>query len=191
MEYLIQTENSFLTSTKFKKSNLIKLCIEDVKNLINCNPEIIIYGKTVCQRRDVGFFSDTSIGYKYSGKLSPSISMTPNLIKLLEFINKKYNSDFNGILINRYNSGKDYISAHSDDEKNLSSVGVVAISSGCVRIFRIRNKSDKSIVDDFYTDDTHILHMGGDFQKEFTHEIPIEKMVHGTRYSFTFRKHLL
>jgi len=32
--------------------------------------------------------------------------------------------------------------------------------------------------------------MVGNFQKEFTHEIPIEKKVKGTRFSFTFRRHL-
>jgi len=32
--------------------------------------------------------------------------------------------------------------------------------------------------------------MSGNFQKEFTHEIPIEKRVKGERYSFTFRQHL-
>jgi hypothetical protein len=33
--------------------------------------------------------------------------------------------------------------------------------------------------------------MGGDFQKEFTHEVPIEKKVREGRYSLTFRQHLL
>lgn len=33
--------------------------------------------------------------------------------------------------------------------------------------------------------------MGGNFQKEFTHEIPIEKKITDTRYSLTFRKHLV
>ena len=33
--------------------------------------------------------------------------------------------------------------------------------------------------------------MGGDFQKEFTHEIPIEKKIKLPRYSFTLRKHLI
>ena len=32
--------------------------------------------------------------------------------------------------------------------------------------------------------------MGGNFQKEFTHEIPIEKKVLDTRYSLTFRRHM-
>ena len=34
-----------------------------------------------------------------------------------------------------------------------------------------------------------LIHMGGDFQKEFTHEIPIESKIKEERYSFTFRKH--
>ena len=34
-----------------------------------------------------------------------------------------------------------------------------------------------------------ILHMGGDFQKEFTHEIPVQKRITGSRISFTFRYH--
>lgn len=31
--------------------------------------------------------------------------------------------------------------------------------------------------------------MGGNFQKEFTHEVPITKMHVEPRYSFTFRHH--
>jgi len=36
-----------------------------------------------------------------------------------------------------------------------------------------------------------IIHMGGDFQKEFTHGIPVEKKVKGVRYSLTFRSHTI
>ena len=31
--------------------------------------------------------------------------------------------------------------------------------------------------------------MGGKFQEEFTHEVPIEKKITDERISFTFRKH--
>jgi hypothetical protein len=34
-----------------------------------------------------------------------------------------------------------------------------------------------------------VIHMGGNFQKEFTHEIPPTKKDVGIRYSFTFRNH--
>jgi len=34
-----------------------------------------------------------------------------------------------------------------------------------------------------------MLQMKGEFQKEFTYEIPVEKKVKTKRISFTFRKH--
>ena len=40
-----------------------------------------------------------------------------------------------------------------------------------------------------YPESGKIIHMGGEFQREFTHEIPIEKKKQGLRYSFTFRHH--
>ena len=86
--------------------------------------------------------------------------------------------------------GNDYISAHSDDETGLDSVGVVSISYGSERIFRIRKKDTKQKIYDTLTTHCSILHMGGNFQKEFTHEVPVEKKVKDKRISFTFRKHL-
>lgn len=190
MEELVKTEQSFLTSLSIRKSNLMEQCVSEIKNNLDIEPEIIVYGRVCKQRRDVSFFSDTSIGYKYSGKLAPSKPLTPSLAKILKYINKKFNAEFNGILINRYNTGQDYISAHSDDERNLDPIGVVAISHGESRIFRIRDKFTKEIITDVFTENNTVLHMGGNFQKEFTHEIVKEKGIIQPRYSFTFRKHI-
>ena len=55
-----------------------------------------------------------------------------------------------------------------------------------------KNKYTKKIVKDIITSNDKIIHMGGDFQKEFTHEIPKVKTsdsLDTTRYSITFRKH--
>ena len=84
-------------------------------------------------------------------------------------------AEFNGILVNKYMDGNDYISAHSDDETGLDLVGVVSISYGSERIFRIRNKATKEIICDELTTHCSILHMVGNFQKLYTHEIPIQK----------------
>ena len=37
-------------------------------------------------------------------------------------VNNLFKVNFNGILVNRYADGKDYIGSHSDDEKNLTDV---------------------------------------------------------------------
>lgn len=68
-------------------------------------------------------------------------------------INKKFNTNFNinfninfnGILVNKYNDGNDYISYHSDDEGSISSVGVVSISYGSTRKLIIRQKTLRKI----------------------------------------------
>jgi alkylated DNA repair dioxygenase AlkB len=72
------------------------------------------------------------------------------------------------------------IGFYSDDEGGLDSrVGVIALSYGAIRKFRIRNKLTGNIEIDVPTEPTNIIQMAGDFQKEFTHEIPLEKKVKG------------
>ena len=170
---------------------LIRTCIEAVDSELDVNPEIVVFGKVCHQNRSVGFYSDTSKGYKYSSRLTAAKKMHPCLRELLIYINDKFDYDYNGILINKYSGGGDYIGKHSDDEIGLDTrVGVVALSYGAVRKFRIRDKTTGKIAIDVPTHSDKIIQMAGDFQKEFTHEIPIEKKVDGVRYSLTFRKHL-
>jgi len=187
---VIETDRSFLriySSTEY--INLVKLCIDEVTNKLVDNPKIIMLGNEVTCRRSVGFFSDTSEGYYFAGKLTKSCTLTPHLTILLDKINVLFESNFNGILVNKYKDGTDYIGRHSDNEQYLGNSGVVAISYGSVRKFRIKNKITKEKVIDIPTISGSILHMGGDFQKEFTHEIPVEKKIKTERYSLTFRKH--
>ena len=189
-KYYIRTDNSWLCGY-VNDFNDIDQIIEEIDDQLEENLPIMIFGKERKQRRSIGFFSDSSIGYKYSKRLVASKPLTPTLMILLDEINEKFNCDYNGILINKYADGNDYIGKHSDDESALSNAGVVAMSYGASRIFRIRNKETGEIVKDIPTASNEILVMGGNFQKEFTHEIPIEKKVTEPRYSLTFRKHLV
>ena len=186
---LIQTESSFLSSQFLTDNALLEQCVGEVQDKLVEKPEIKVYGKIAHQHRNIGFFSDTSKGYWYSGQLAASQPLSASLMKLLHIVNELYGTDCNGILVNQYMNGSDYISAHSDNEAHLDPVGVIAVSYGATRTFRIRSKSSKEIVQDIKMLSGQLLHMGGDFQKEFTHEIPVEKSVKEVRYSFTFRKH--
>lgn len=186
---LIKTDNSFLTVQPYSSIELLEDCVKDVESKLLVKPKIYIYGKEATQHRNIGFFSDESIGYRYSNQLAKSQALTQVLKKLLDEVNELYDADFNGILINKYVDGNDYIGKHSDDENNLSNIGVVSLSYGSTRKFRVRDKKTNKIVKDVLIKHNQIMHMGGNFQKEFTHEIPIEKKITTSRYSFTFRKH--
>jgi alkylated DNA repair dioxygenase AlkB len=193
MKTILETENSALILHELEEDicNLIKICVEVVDSELDVNPEIMRYGKVCHQHRSIGFYSDTSKGYNYSSTITPSKKMHPCLRELLIYINDKFDYNYNGILINKYSGGEDYIGKHSDDERGLdSTIGVIALSYGAIRKFRIRNKLTGNIEIDVPTEPTNIIQMAGNFQKEFTHEIPVEKKVKGVRYSLTFRRHL-
>jgi alkylated DNA repair dioxygenase AlkB len=192
MQCLIKTETSFLHFYLCEDySELIKICIQEVKEELLVKPPIQFYGKTVYQQRNIGFFSNESIGYYYSGQLAKSKPLQNNSAELMKIINARFGTNYNGILVNYYEDGNNYISDHSDDEKNLDECGVISISYGAVRKFRIRDKLTKKIIMDIPTTSNSIIHMGGNFQKQFTHGIPVEKNVKGMRYSLTFRTHKL
>ena len=190
MDTLLKTELSFLTTQYLPEPDVLEQCVSEVQDKLLVKPPIVLFGKVCHQQRDIGFFSDTSKGYYYSGQLASSQPLTAGLKSLLDTVNALYKAEFNGILVNRYTNGSDYISAHSDDESKLDKVGVVSVSYGGVRTFRIRDKKTKAIVVDVPMVSGLLVHMGGYFQREFTHEIPPEKRVKDIRYSFTFRKHL-
>lgn len=189
MEQLLTTKKSFLSTIKFDDEKLVDLCVNDISDKLNEYPEIIIMGRICRQGRHVGFFSNTSEGYTYSGQIAKSKPLTDNLLELLNKVNTIFNSHFNGILVNKYVNGYDYIGAHSDDETYLDEVGVVSLSYGANRIFRITHKKSKKIYD-FNTESYYLYHMGGDFQKQFKHEIPKQPSIKDMRISFTFRHHI-
>ena len=180
---------AFLDKGSFINKELLEKCIIDIEPQLELKPEIVIFGKICKQQRNIGFFSDKSKGYKYSNKMMESKPLTQAIRELLDIVNSEFGTQFNGILVNKYMDGNDYISAHSDDETGIDLNGVISISYGAERIFRIRNKDTKHIIYDELTTHCSILHMGGNFQKLYTHEIPIQKKIKEPRISFTFRKH--
>lgn len=154
-------------------------------------PEIEIFGKKAHMNRSIGFFSDQSEGYRYSGQISRSVSLTPELKDLLQEMNLASGSEYNGMLINKYQTGADYIGAHRDDEKNLDDIGVIAISLGAGRIFRLREYKTKKKLFDYQMKDGDLIWMKGKkFHQLLTHEIPKQLRVKEARLSVTFRKHL-
>ena len=151
MKHYIQTKTSHLSAIEVDIQELLSACVVETEPLLIDNPPIVVYGKQCHQHRSIGFFSDTSIGYKYSRQMATSSPLTTNLSELLQLVNRLFNTDFNGILVNKYATGEDYIGKHSDDETNLSNVGVVCVSYGATRKFRIRNKETGKIVADVPT----------------------------------------
>jgi alkylated DNA repair dioxygenase AlkB len=191
MSKVLEEKGTFLYVEEFiSHEELLDKCVEEVRSLLFIKPPIRIGNKIVQQRRNVGFFSSVSQGYKYSGQIMKSQPLTPHLTELLSLINEKFQAEFNGILINHYVDGNDYLSPHSDDESALDkNAGVVAISYGAERTFRISDKITGKKVIDVETQHCQIIQMGPGFQSIYKHGLPQRLRVKEERFSFTFRKH--
>jgi len=74
-------------------SELIKKCIEEVKDELLVKPPIQLYGKTVYQQRNIGFFSNNSIGYYYSGQLAKAKLLQPHSSELMQIINDRFGTN--------------------------------------------------------------------------------------------------
>ena len=185
----INTGRSQLVEVTLSSILLLAQCVDYVKDKLKHRPEIIMFGKVCHQNRAIGFFSDDSIGYRYSRELMRSRPLGGPLKDLLYQTNGIFGTKFNGILVNYYANGTETIGDHSDDESGLHNGMVVGLSYGAERKFRIKDKKTKKKVMDVPTKQGSYLIMTGDFQEEFTHGIPPETAITEGRYSFTFRSH--
>jgi hypothetical protein len=88
-KYYIQTNNSWLCGYVNDFNDMDQI-IDEIDGQLEENLPIMIFGKEKMQRRSVGFFSDSSIGYKYSKRLVASKPLTPTLMILLNEINEKF-----------------------------------------------------------------------------------------------------
>jgi alkylated DNA repair dioxygenase AlkB len=177
---------------------LIDEAVKEVKHLLHKRPPIgKLYGHMAYQQRNVGFFCHpgVSYGYFYSGQCQKAQDLPPAMAKVLDLINEEFGAQFNGLLVNHYEDGTNMINAHSDDETALDpTTGVVSLSWGAQRKFRIRKKTQGTrsgpVLCDVPTKSYHAIQMRGPkFQKDLTHEIPKEAKVTGERVSITARRH--
>lgn len=187
-------DSASLLTAYFPFEGLARDCVTAVRDLLVKNPPIKIYGKPYIQHRSVGFFSfDPAVkSYNYSTGNEMPAQAPPTALRLLMEAMKGTGGDYNAVLVNCYTDGSDYIGAHSDKADFICpKTGVVSLSVGNTRIFRVRDKTTKAIVCDVPLLSGMLCAMTGpEFQTRYTHEIvKIANAGFSPRYSFTFRKH--
>ena len=95
----------------------------------------------------------------------------------------------NSCLINKYNTGNDYIKSHSDSSYSFGEFPtIINLSIGAPRYIQLTNKSTGETSKQLLESGS-IFIMAGASQKEFTHSIPKSDNCANVRYSLTFREH--
>jgi len=147
----------------------------DFKENINWKQEtMMLYGKEMKFARLTAWYGEAGKNYRFSGK-----TYQPNawdsyegIMKIKEEIEYDAGIGFNSVLLNYYRDGNDYISWHSDNEKELGRNPIIgSVNFGCERIFKMRRYKDKNDIRKIPLNHGSLLVMDGETQHNWQHMI--------------------
>lgn len=168
----------------------------DASNYFHClkdeinweHKEIRIYGRFVLQPRLIAWYGDPGITLKYSSLNLISNPWTNALTNIKAAIEDDLGYSFNGVFLNYYRNGQDYMGWHRDNERvhGLQPL-IISISFGAARLFKFRHYQQKDIVKNLKLNSGSLLIMQGDTQENWTHSLPKSLRISEPRINLTFR----
>lgn len=164
------------------------LFLQKLKDGIEWKQESMnMYGKQVDFPRLTAWYGDNDKPYSFSGiTLQPKL-WSKELVEIKEKIKPISKVQFNSVLLNRYRSGNDSISWHTDAEKELGQNPVIAsVNFGATRKFQLRHIETKEKIEIELTHGS-LLIMQGELQHFWQHQVPKTSKVVNERINLTFR----
>ncbi|XXG79756.1 hypothetical protein AAC387_Pa09g0758 [Persea americana] len=170
-------------------------------------PSIRVFGRSCTQPRDTCYIASEGLPeLRYSGYTPCVYSWDnyPPLKTILDVVHEALpGSSFNSLLLNRYQSGSDYVAWHSDDEKLYGPTPEIAsVSFGCEREFLLKKKPSKALPaqstsrrlkgkaadhHSFMLKHGSLLVMRGYTQRDWVHSVPKRAKAGAIRINLTFR----
>lgn len=124
--------------------------------------------------------------YTYSRRTYQPWPWTPTLLKLKKGIEVATSSQFNSVLLNRYENGSDSVGWHADDESEMSQKHPIAsLSLGATRRFQMRRRGGP--IQTIELGHGSLLVMSAGMQQEWKHCVPKTRKPCGRRINLTFR----
>ncbi|NDD99628.1 alpha-ketoglutarate-dependent dioxygenase AlkB [bacterium] len=155
---------------------------DEIKNYSSWAQRKGVFGHM--QPRLTAAYGDTGISYTYSGTNNNALPWTSTLLEIKQKVERVLGC-YNYCLLNRYRSGVDSVSMHSDNERGLGPI-IATVSLGATRMFNIIHNSTKE-KNSFQVSNGTLIIMAGTMQEFWKHEIPKTKKIVGERISLTFR----
>ena len=160
-----------------------------LKNKTNWN-QVEYYSKKAQKTVTTPRLTDV-YGYHHSNSYTFQRKIPHELRPTFIWICKTFETEFNFILLAKYNDPNHSISFHSDDEsfinKNTPIVALNLLEPDTTPfMFKLKNKQSKKI-QNFNLQHGDIFYMSWDNQRTHMHGIPKNKNFKGVRYGITFR----
>lgn len=152
-----------------------------------------MFGREVRSPRQVCWYGDSGVGYRYSGAEHRACGWLAPLEALRARLQQDLQAQFNFALLNRYNDHNDAMGWHADDEPELGREPVIAsLSLGATRTMLVRSAKKTPGVrrksQSIELEHGSLLMMRGVSQEDFQHSIPRCKAPCGARVNLTFRQ---
>ncbi|TDL17623.1 hypothetical protein BD410DRAFT_541325 [Rickenella mellea] len=153
------------------------------------HPKLKVYGKKVSQSRSIAVYArDKNSTMKYSGHtVDLHFDYPPLLDEIEKKVTERLNESFNHVMLNRYDSGSEYIGKHRDTKENKV---IVSLSLGAERTFIMTPTKPRLgvVARRWVLGNGSLLIMKGATQDLWKHEIPKEPKIKEGRISLTFRQ---
>jgi alkylated DNA repair dioxygenase AlkB len=150
--------------------------------------ELTLYGKKIITKRKVAFEGDDFIEYTYSKQKKIANPWSHEVLEIKQLLEKKLSTQFNGCLMNLYESGAVGMAWHCDNEPELDSAGIIAsISFGATRTFQLKHKQTGEKID-IKLENGSLLLMNMESQQYWLHQLKKEIKVKEPRINLTFRQ---
>lgn len=165
-----------------------KLLDVKFKNIKWRHDKLNMYGKMVYLPRYSAWYGDDDKPYTYSGLALQPNAWNDGLLYIKREIEKATCVIFNSVLLNWYRDGDDYLTWHTDAEKELGEDPVIgSINFGETRKFLLRRNDDVSQKIEILLKHGTLLVMSGSLQHFWQHSVPKQKKAGGNRFNLTFR----
>ncbi len=150
--------------------------------------ELTLYGKKIITKRQVAFEGDEQIAYTYSKQQKMARPWSHVVLELKQKLEKELNTQFNGCLLNLYDSGEIGMAWHSDNEPELDAEGIIAsLSFGATRTFQLKHKQSGEKID-VKLENGSLVIMDMYSQKHWMHQLKKEPKTKEPRVNLTFRQ---
>lgn len=132
-----------------------------------------VFGRRFNLPRLQSWHADPGLVYSYSDNLLVTRPWTPLLNQLRQQVEARVQAPFNAVLVNWYRDGNDYVGWHSDDERELGALPVIAsLSLGVTRLFAFRRREQGADEGALALTHGSLLVMQPQFQLQWEHRVP-------------------
>ena len=149
---------------------------------------IKLFGKQIAVPRLEAYFSLNGENYGYSGQQLKNQPFPKFLDNLRLKVEAQTGYTYNALLINLYRNGQDSNGWHADNEKSLGvNPSIASLSLGAERPFELKHElSGRKLKIQLAAGS--LLHMHGELQHHWKHQLPKVRNFTGQRINLTFRK---